>query len=106
MDAADWPLSLLLGHPAPNAGVADYCTAPWSNFAPPLTLLSAGLRAASGEEWAEIECLSAEDAAIAGVTPGTPFLRTRRLVRDAEGEVIEYVVSLLDPKHFALHLEF
>ena len=37
MDAADWPLSLLLGHPAPNAGVADYCTAPWSNFAPPLT---------------------------------------------------------------------
>lgn len=70
------------------------------------TLLSAGLRAASGEEWAEIECLSAEDAAIAGVPPGTPFLRTRRLVRDAEGEVIEYVVSLLDPKHFALHLEF
>jgi len=70
------------------------------------TLTAAGIRAASGEEWAEIECLNATDADIAGVSAGTPFLRTRRLVRDAEGNVIEYVVSLLDPRHFALHLEF
>lgn len=70
------------------------------------TLSAAGLRAASGEEWAEIECLNADDATIAGVPAGAPFLRTRRLVRDAEGNVIEYVVSLLDPRHFALHLEF
>lgn len=70
------------------------------------TLLAAGLRGASGEEWAEIECLSLSDASLAAVTVGTPFLRTRRLVRDAEGKVIEYVVSLLDPHHFALHLEF
>ncbi len=71
-----------------------------------LTLRDAGLLAATGEEWAEIECLSADDAALAHVAPGTPFMRTRRLVRDAEGRVIEYVVSLLDPRHFALHLEF
>lgn len=71
-----------------------------------ITLREAGLVAASGEEWAEIECLSADDAALAGVEPRTPFLRTRRLVRDADGEAIEYVVSLLDPQHFALHLEF
>lgn len=70
------------------------------------TLLAAGLRGASGEEWAEIECLGAADADIAAVPSGTPFLRTRRLVRDADGNVIEYVVSLLDPRHFALHLEF
>lgn len=70
------------------------------------TLLAAGLRPDSGEEWAEIECLSPADAALAGVKRGMPFLRTRRLVRDAEGRVIEYVVSLLDPRHFALHLAF
>ena len=71
-----------------------------------LTLREAGLVPASGEEWAEIECLSPEDAALASVPVGTPFLRTRRLVRDADGRVIEYVVSLLDPRHFALHLVF
>ena len=70
------------------------------------TLLAAGFKADNGEEWAEVECLGAEDAALAGMAPGTPFLRTRRLVRDAEGCVIEYVVSLLDPRHFALHLAF
>lgn len=70
------------------------------------TLIAAGLRGESGEEWAEIECLGKEDAAIAGTRVGTPFLRTRRLVRDADGRAIEYVVSLLDPRHFALHLAF
>ncbi len=70
------------------------------------TLASAGLRGESGEEWAEIECLGKTDAKIAGVDPGTPFLRTRRLVRGPQGRVIEYVVSLLDPRHFALHLDF
>lgn len=70
------------------------------------TLRAAGLEPASGEEWVEIECLSATDAALAGVAVGTPFLRTRRLVREAEGQIIEYVVSLLHPRHFALHLAF
>jgi len=70
------------------------------------TLIAAGLRGEGGEEWAEIECLNAVDAALAGVPPGTAFLRTRRLVRDSEGRVVEYVVSLLDPRHFALHLAF
>lgn len=70
------------------------------------TLSEAGLVGHSGEEWAEIECLSIADAAILGVEAGTPFLRTRRLARDTEGRVVEYVVSLLDPHHFALHLEF
>ncbi len=70
------------------------------------TLRDAGLTPASGEEWAEVECLAAADAALAGVSAGTPFLRTRRLVRGPEDQVIEYVVSLLDPRHFALHLAF
>ncbi|MFN4142852.1 GntR family transcriptional regulator [Aestuariivirga sp.] len=70
------------------------------------TLRQAGLSVHSGEEWAEVECLGEADAALVGSMPGTPFLRTRRLARDAKGRLLEYVVSLLDPRHFALHLEF
>lgn len=70
------------------------------------TLRKAGHVAHSGEEWAEIECLGAVDAALVSAAVGAPFLRTRRLVRGSAGQVIEYVVSLLHPDHFALHLEF
>jgi len=70
------------------------------------TLSEAGLIGHSGEEWVEIECASEADAALMRVPAGSPCLRTRRLVRAADGRVIEYVVSLLDPRHFALHLEF
>lgn len=70
------------------------------------TLRSAGLVPDHGEEWVDIEMLSAEDAAILNCAPGTPFLRGRRLTRAADGRPIEYVVSLLNPQHFALHLEF
>lgn len=70
------------------------------------TLRSAGLYPHSGEEWADIEHLNAEDAAMLGCAEGTAFLRTRRLMRAADGRPIEYVTSLLNPAHFALHLEF
>lgn len=70
------------------------------------TLRGAGLVPDHGEEWADIEMLNAEDAAILGCAPGTAFLRTRRLTRAADGRPIEYVTSLLNPAHFALHLEF
>ncbi len=70
------------------------------------TFREAGIVPASGAEWAEIECLNAADALILGTSAETPYLRTTRLVRDTHGHTIEYVVSLLDPRHFALHLEF
>lgn len=70
------------------------------------TLREAGLTGHSGEEQAGIALLSEADAMLVRVRAGTPFLRTRRLVRDAEGRVIECVVSLLDPEHFTLHLAF
>jgi GntR family transcriptional regulator len=70
------------------------------------TLRSAGLVPDHGEEWVDIEMLSLEDAEILNCAPGTPFLRGRRLTRAADGRPIEYVVSLLNPQHFALHLEF
>ena len=70
------------------------------------TLSDAGLIGHGGEEWVEIESLSEADADLAGVSAGTPFLRTRRVVRDRDGGIIEYVVSFLDPSHFALHMKF
>jgi len=70
------------------------------------TLRGAGLVPDHGEEWVDIEMLSAADAAILDCAPGTPFLRTRRLTRAADGRAIEFVTSLLNPAHFALHLEF
>ena len=70
------------------------------------TLRGAGLVPDHGEEWVDIEMLNAEDAAILGCPQGTPFLRARRLTRAADGRPIEYVTSLLNPAHFALHLEF
>ena len=70
------------------------------------TLRAAGLLAASGEEWADIEMLGDADAALLGCAPSSAFLRTRRLTRDADGRPIEFVTSLLNPAYFALHLEF
>jgi len=70
------------------------------------TLRSIGLVPDHGEEWVDIEMLSAGDASILGCPQGAPFLRSRRLTRGADGQTIEYVTSLLNPAHFALHLEF
>jgi GntR family transcriptional regulator len=70
------------------------------------TFKEAGLVADGGEEWADVECLNVTDAAVMGARQGSPCLRTRRLVRGADGGVLEYVISLLDPKFFALHLKF
>ena len=70
------------------------------------TLRAAGLVPDHGEEWVDIKMLNADDAAILSCTPGTPFLRTRRLTRTRDKRPIEFVTSLLNPAHFALHLEF
>jgi GntR family transcriptional regulator len=70
------------------------------------TLREAGLVPDHGEEQAAVEFLSAEDAEAMGAKPGAPVLRTIRIVRDDQGRVIEHVVSLLDPRCFALRLEF
>ncbi len=70
------------------------------------TLHEAGLHTASGEEWADIEMLDGESAALLQCPAGSAFLRTRRLSRDDGGRAIEYVVSLLNPDYFALRLEF
>ena len=71
------------------------------------TLAAHGLVPATGEEWANVQtALGAEDAALMGRSPGEPMLRLRRLTRDAGGQVVEYVESVLDPLLFGLHMEF
>lgn len=71
------------------------------------TLDRCGLRPASGEEWANVlPALCEADARVMGRPAGEPMLRLRRLTRTAEGAVMEYVESLLDPALFGLHMEF
>lgn len=71
------------------------------------TLETRGPASVGGREWANVErALSAEDAALIGRTEGEPMLRLRRLTRAADGSIVEYVESLLDPDLFGLSIEF
>jgi GntR family transcriptional regulator len=70
------------------------------------TLIEHGMVPHHGEQWAEVVGLEAADARLLKRRAGTSFLRSRRLTRDRDERIIEYVVSLLDPAFFALHLEF
>lgn len=71
------------------------------------TLRSKGLVVASGDEWANVlPSLSPQDADVLGRPVGTPMLLLRRLTRAADGSVIEYVQSILDPDRFGLHMRF
>jgi GntR family transcriptional regulator len=70
------------------------------------TLAQAGLRASSGEQWIGLQALDAEAAALLEREVGQPFLRAVRISTDARGQLIEHVVSLLDPAHFRFHLTF
>jgi len=71
------------------------------------TLASAGLVVDHGEEWAEVlPALSKSDSKVMGRKAGEPMLRLRRVTRNSDGEIIEFVESILDPSRFGLHLEF
>lgn len=71
------------------------------------TLQSHGLKIASGSEWAGVKpSLPEQEAALMGRKVGDAMLRLRRLTRAADGSIIEYVESLLDPDLFGLQMEF
>lgn len=70
-------------------------------------LRSQGLSVAGGDEWARVlPSLSREDASVMRRKAGEPMLRLRRLTRSADGSVVEFVESILDPVMFGLHMEF
>ncbi|MDN5853223.1 MAG: GntR family transcriptional regulator [Actinomycetia bacterium] len=70
------------------------------------TLRAAGLVAVRGRQTVGVAPLDERHGRILERTVGTPFLRTVRTALDSEGELVEHVVSFLDPEHFRLELTF
>jgi len=70
------------------------------------TIAEAGLVPAEAEQWVDVVPLDLDDAALLDRAAGTPFLRSRRVSRTAEGAFVERVDSLLDPDRFRLHMRF
>lgn len=71
------------------------------------TLGEMQLAAASGQEIAGvIPALTAVDASIMKRSPGAPMLRLERVTHCADGSVLEYVESVLDPERFGLRIDF
>jgi GntR family transcriptional regulator len=70
------------------------------------TIAEAGLVPAEAEQWVDVVPLDVDDAALLDRPAGTPFLRSRRVSRTADGAFVERVDSLLDPDRFRLHMRF
>jgi GntR family transcriptional regulator len=71
------------------------------------SLAGMGLFASGGEEVATVlPALATIDAGIMGRKPGVPMLRLERVTRIADGSVLEYVESILDPDRFGLRIAF
>ena len=69
-------------------------------------LVDTGLVAATGQQWVEVRMLADDDARLLERTAGDAFLWSRCVTRNAVGELVEHVDSLLDPAHFRLHFQF
>lgn len=69
-------------------------------------LLESGLVAATGEQIVQVRSLDAHDTAMLGRDRPEAFLWSRCVTRNAVGELVELVESLLDPAHFSLHFQF
>ncbi len=71
------------------------------------TLADLGLFAAKGQETVGVIAALSEDAATIMERPaGVPMLRLERVTRCADGSVLEYVDSILDPARFGLRIDF
>jgi GntR family transcriptional regulator len=70
------------------------------------TLEAAGRISVGGDQWISTQRLDAGDAELLGRGVGELFLRAERTSVDAEGRLVERVVSLLDPDRFQFHLTF
>ena len=71
------------------------------------TLAGLGLFASGGEEVATVvPALATVDADIMGRTSGVPMLHLERVTRIADGSILEYVESTLDPERFGMRIAF
>jgi len=71
-----------------------------------VSLESAGLRAARGDQDVTVVRLDQDEATVLDRQLGDAFLRTSRTSWTADGRFVENVVSILDPDRFRLHLTF
>jgi GntR family transcriptional regulator len=69
-------------------------------------LHEAGLRPHHGEQLVSARRIDARQAELLRRAPGDWFLHATRTSRAADDSFVEHVVSLLDPDHFQLSLEF
>lgn len=100
------PVSYEVAHVPAAGALADLPGQGLRNGSLTATLAAAGLRAESGEQWIGTEALTAETATVLERTEGELFLHATRTSTDAGGNLVEHVVSLLDPVHFRFHLTF
>ncbi|OZG61451.1 transcriptional regulator, GntR family [Bifidobacterium lemurum] len=71
-----------------------------------LTMKAAHMEPESGVQDATVEALPEEYLEQLEAIASDRFLVVRRSSFDAEGNLVEYVVSYLNPDHFSLHVEF
>ncbi len=72
----------------------------------PATLVAHGRTGVSGYDEIGLSVLGSPEAALLRRRPGEAFLEMERTVFDAYGDVVENVVSLLDPVRFRLRHPF
>ncbi|MFF1258837.1 MULTISPECIES: GntR family transcriptional regulator [unclassified Streptomyces] len=68
------------------------------------TLTAAGHIPETGDAHIAVAGLDDADATALHRSPGESFLRVAQVFRDAAGDVVEQVTSLLDPSRFQLHV--
>jgi GntR family transcriptional regulator len=67
------------------------------------SLAQRGVVVARFEEWARVTLLTTFEAEALERDVGDPWLQLFSLGRDADGQIVEHVISWLDPSHFHLH---
>lgn len=70
------------------------------------TLAAHGIFPAGGQETVSLLRLDEAESRLLGASPGAPYLRLVRIVRDHAGVFVEHVTNVLDPDHFQLRTNF
>jgi GntR family transcriptional regulator len=100
------PVSLERSHVPLTGQTAGLLGADFARGSLMAALRSCGLDPVSGEEWVSVHRLGLSEAGLLERAEGEAFLRLRRVMRDAAGQVAEYAESLLDPDRFQVHVAF
>jgi GntR family transcriptional regulator len=105
-DAGDLPVSLERALVPARDSLADLPSTGLRNGSLSASLAAAGLTATHGEQDIELRPLPDPEAALLDRAPGELFLRSSRTTLTDTGDLVEHVVSWLDPAHFRFHITF